>query len=81
MAEHEWENGDAVWITMPAVIVEVHHPTPIRYCQGGGAYVALLDESGKQRKSHWEWLDSLFPRDPALDGADRPTAESEARRG
>ena len=80
MAEHGWQQGEPVWSwTNPP---------------GGGWWSAGVI---KAAESEWAVrvidCDSCDPagcsvlyehlrcRDPALDGADRPTAESEARRG
>ena len=79
MAEHEWEKGDAVWCWggnydwREGLIASIRAPDHL--------YPAVtLFVTVEGSTSHCT-LEAVRRRDPAMKGGDKPTAESEAKRG
>jgi len=75
MAEHEWEKREPVWCR-----------SGCRWRKGTIEALRPADKAFVRFGTHHTWFwhlvgyDHLRLRDPALDGADKPTAESEAER-
>ena len=85
MAEHEWEKDDAVWFWSDYTLA--WSEGILKWCDDANRRAII--NSGVVVLSLWAptsqvdcviGYDDLRRRDPALDGDDKPTAESEAKR-
>ena len=86
MAEHEWEKDELVWylgfvggmipcwLAARITMTDVWGPWSCNRCG------VMARPRGVVLDDIWVACDDLRRRDPAMEGKDKPTAESEAKR-
>ncbi len=81
MAEHKWKLRDTVWFWSEKICKWLPNRIVLLDSRGGnGDTLYIVDVCIEHPGGYSGFASDLRPRDPAKEGKDKPTAESEARR-